>query len=396
MAYLYSDGREVDEQFDGEKRRKVAYSSNSFRGKRQAAICLQCRAQFPSNNKLHNHIREDCWATKSERKYPGIWTPALKEYVRRAFDPINNVPDWTNTDIQEELETMIYMYHVLDPTIGGGAGWRTMALPQHIDPKDLIYERIPRDRNKNQSVESQAFAPKVYPNKFCASSSTPKSLFAHKDREFFVAHRDSRELLVYMDGACINNGQANSQAGCAFVTHCSDGIPRPWNPPKGAYSMNGMVFFRLEDVGPTGLRKIQTSNRAELRAVLAALQWFRVGHTDLEFWRPKECAKLIIATDSTYVVNGATKWARTWESNGWKLSSGETVKNQDLWEELLKRFRCLQAERCENISIWHIPREQNDTADRGAKYAAQLKARPVFGVPAPNSMPILVDASQLG
>ena len=35
--------------------------------------------------------------------------------------------------------------------------------------------------------------------------------------------------------------------------------------------MHGMFFFRLEDVGPTGLREEQTSNRAELRAVLAAL-----------------------------------------------------------------------------------------------------------------------------
>ena len=115
--------------------------------------------------------------------------------------------------------------------------------------------------------------------------------------------------------------------------------------------MHGTVFFRLEDVGPTGLREKQSSNRAELRAILAALNWFRGGHMDWEFWKPKEYAKLVIATDSTYVVNGATKWARTWESNGWKLSSGETVKNQDLWEELLKRFRSLQAERCENISI---------------------------------------------
>jgi ribonuclease HI len=69
----------------------------------------------------------------------------------------------------------------------------------------------------------------------------------------------------------------------------------------------------MEDVGPTGLHERQSTNRAELRAVLAALKWFRVRHTDLGFWRPKECAKLVIATDSTYFVDGATKWARTWD-----------------------------------------------------------------------------------
>jgi ribonuclease HI len=160
--------------------------------------------------------------------------------------------------------------------------------------------------------------------------------------------------------------------------------------------MHGMFFFRLEDVGPTGVREKQTSNRAELRAVLAALNWFRQEHSDLNSWKPKEFAKLVIATDSTYVVDGATKWAKTWESNGWKLSSGEETENQDLWEELLKRVRALQANRCEKISIWHIPREQNATADRGAKFASQLKARPEFGVPPLGSHTILVDASQLG
>ena len=115
--------------------------------------------------------------------------------------------------------------------------------------------------------------------------------------------------------------------------------------------MHGMFFFRLEDVGPTGVREKQTSNRAELRAVLAALNWFRQEHSDLNSWKHKEFAKLVIATDSTYVVDGATKWAKTWESNGWKLSSGEETENQDLWEELLKRVRALQANRCEKISI---------------------------------------------
>ena len=181
MAYLFSCGSEDDKRFNGEKRTKLANSSDSFRRKRQTAICQQCRAQFPSNNKLHNHIREDCWATKSERKCPGVWGPALTEYVRRAFDPINNVPDWTNANIQEELEVMIYIYDFLD---AGSSFWRTMELPQHIDPRQLPYQRIRRHRSKPQSVESRASASKIYPREFCASSSTPKSLFAHKDREF--------------------------------------------------------------------------------------------------------------------------------------------------------------------------------------------------------------------
>jgi ribonuclease HI len=269
-----------------------------------------------------------------------------------------------------------------------------MDLPQHIDPLSLPYERDPRDRSKDIAVRSPAPTSKMYPREFCAPSSDPKFVFAHIEERPFVSWRDNRELLVYTDGSCINNGQADSRAGCAFVTHCYF-IPRPWNPPNGAYYMRGTFFFRLEDVGPTGVRESQTSNRAELRAVVAALEWFFLGHTDLDFWKPKEHAKLVIATDSTYVVDGATKWVKTWEMNGWKLSTGQAVKNRDLWEALLKRFRLLQAERCENVSLWHIPREQNESADRGAKYASELKARPEFGVPTYNALPILVDPTQL-
>jgi hypothetical protein len=135
-----------------------------------------------------------------------------------------------------------------------GACWRTMALPQHIDPEDLPYVRPPdrNDRNKKPSIEPLPVASKTYPEQFFAPCSTPQTLFAHKDGKLFVAHRDYREPLVYTDGACANNGQAGSQGGCTFVTHCSDNIHAPWYPPKGAYRMHDMFFFRLEDVGPTG------------------------------------------------------------------------------------------------------------------------------------------------
>ena len=73
--------------------------------------------------------------------------------------------------------------------------------------------------------------------------------------------------------------------------------------------MRGTMFFRLENVGPTGQSNTHTSNRAELRAVVAALDLVRQEKKGLEFWEPKEAARLVIATDSTYVMYGATKWA---------------------------------------------------------------------------------------
>jgi hypothetical protein len=99
--------------------------------------------------------------------------------------------------------------------------------------------------------------------------------------------------------------------------------------------------------------------------------------------------ELLIFTD------GATKWCKVWERNGWKKSNGAPLKNQDLWELLLERLRELQSTRCQKISFWHIPREQNEEADQAAKYAATLAAHPKFGIPSPDNFLVLVDPSQL-
>jgi ribonuclease HI len=251
------------------------------------------------------------------------------------MDPVNAEPGWSNEDIVEELKSMIEVNSVVAAT----ARWNTLELPQHIDPEKLPYVRRGGPRpsrdpyvKTERSATLESEAPKTYPEAFYAPSSTPQSLFKHQDREFFVAHRDYRELLVFTDGPCSHNGHKGAQGGCAFVFRCGDGIPRPWDPPKGAYLMHGTFFFRLEDVGPSGKPERPTSNRAELRAVVAALGHFRTDTTEtgLKFWEPRDSAKLVIATDSTYVVEGATKWCRSWEMNGWKKSDGAPVMNKDL------------------------------------------------------------------
>ena len=220
-------------------------------------------------------------------------------------------------------------------------------------------------------------------------------LFRHQDGKPFTASDDPREILIYTDGACSDNGQSGARGGCTFVYLCSDGVPNPWNPPPGAYIMNGAYFFRLEDVGPDGHRYEATSNRAELRAVIAALQFLQVEKINEKFGDPVWLSSLVIATDSTYVVEGATKWCNSWESNGWIKSNGKPAINQDLWKLLLKRCRVLQRERCRQISFWHIPRDENETADSVAKYAATRPARSKFGTPDTGIMPIFVDPSQI-
>tara|TARA_S200000501_G_scaffold321665_1_gene317205 strand:- start:981 stop:1307 length:327 start_codon:yes stop_codon:yes gene_type:complete len=60
----------------------------------------------------------------------------------------------------------------------------------------------------------------------------------------------------------------------------------------------------------------------ELRAVIQGLGALR------------EPCQVTIISDSTYVLNGVTKWMKNWKQKGWRTSSNKPVRNVDLWQEL--------------------------------------------------------------
>jgi ribonuclease HI len=45
---------------------------------------------------------------------------------------------------------------------------------------------------------------------------------------------------------------------------------------------------------------------------------------------------IMIYTDSSYIVNGATKWLSGWKARDWKTAQKEDVMNKDLWLEMDK------------------------------------------------------------
>lgn len=203
---------------------------------------------------------------------------------------------------------------------------------------------------------------RVFPTRFTppSATSTPGALFpagisheAIPSVARFIRNDDPEQALIYTDGACLNNGQANPKAGWAFVFKPETDRPA------------GIVSARLEKKGPFGDESVQTSNRAELRAVLGALRF--------RYWKGEGFTTLVFATDSEYVAEGATAWARGWVRNGWKTRAGAAVKNKDLWAMLLG-----EAERWDEaglkIQFWRIPRIMNVTADRAAKQAAETEA----------------------
>lgn len=90
-------------------------------------------------------------------------------------------------------------------------------------------------------------------------------------------------------------------------------------------------------------------------------------------WPGEGFTSVVIATDSEYVVEGATQWVRSWVYWDWTTVQGHPVKNRDLWEMLLGEIEWWDAEGfC--VRFWRIPREWNRSADGAARTAAARAA----------------------
>lgn len=98
--------------------------------------------------------------------------------------------------------------------------------------------------------------------------------------------------------------------------------------------------------------------------MIAALQ-YRVWH--LEGWK-----SIVIATDSDYVVSGATGNVDRWIAKKWKTARGKKVLNRDLWELLLKVVKKVGRNGVE-VLFWKISREDSKLACEKAKGAAALE-----------------------
>ena len=159
----------------------------------------------------------------------------------------------------------------------------------------------------------------------------------------FVRSTNPDEMLMFVDGSSLNNGLPNARAGYGVVF-----TPLEWFSP---------ISGRLEQDGNP-----QTSNRAELRAVLASLT--------LRAWDGEGFSRVVLACDSEYVVKGISEWILKWRKNGWTTTAGSPVANQDLWKKLEGKLREME-KRGLLVQFWKIPREWNE-ADEYAKAGAVI------------------------
>ena len=139
----------------------------------------------------------------------------------------------------------------------------------------------------------------------------------------------------------------------AFTDGASKG-----NPGLGGW---GAVIVDGDDVTETGgAEKKTTNNRMEMMAALSAMEYCQ-----------KKKKDLIIYTDSSYLVNGITKWVLGWQKKGWKTMSGGEVLNRDLWEKLSAITKVREVNF--KVVAGHVGIPGNERADRIASDLAEGK-----------------------
>lgn len=105
----------------------------------------------------------------------------------------------------------------------------------------------------------------------------------------------------------------------------TDGSSRG-NPGPGGWGVV-IVSPEKEVVELGDGEKHTTNNRMELISAVSALSYISKNNS-------AALGRVLIHTDSSYVINGITKWIHNWRRNNWLTSEKKGVLNRDLWEEL--------------------------------------------------------------
>jgi ribonuclease HI len=109
---------------------------------------------------------------------------------------------------------------------------------------------------------------------------------------------------IFTDGACSKNGAVNNVGSCGYVM----------------LDHNNFVNQFSKSYNNT------TNNRMEMSAVIHALNYL-VSNDKMNF-------KIIVKSDSKFVVDGFNGWMEGWKYRKWKKADGEEPINKDLWIQL--------------------------------------------------------------
>lgn len=156
-----------------------------------------------------------------------------------------------------------------------------------------------------------------------------------------VQKTDRSTIEIWTDGACSKNGKEDASGGIGVFF--GDGDPR-----------------NLSEA----LTERQTNQVAELQAAIRGIE-ICLDQSDAQ--------RVLLHTDSKYVIDCVTKWIHAWHKNGWKTAKGGAVKNK----ALVSRLYELAFENGKGVSVEfnyvraHDNNYGNEQADRLAKQACK-------------------------
>jgi len=159
-----------------------------------------------------------------------------------------------------------------------------------------------------------------------------------------IAH--GHAIVIATDGTCNHNDRPDAVAACGIFFN----VDSPHNKA-----------FQIHD-------RPSISQRAELRAAVYALRAFTKMLTAGHFRKKGYVSEVIIKSDSAYLVNGMTSWVINWRANGYMNSRGQHLRNQGLFRELDRLCNDLMMLGVQT-RFWHVPREDNQQADKLANAA---------------------------
>lgn len=122
---------------------------------------------------------------------------------------------------------------------------------------------------------------------------------------------------------------------------------------------------------------LHTNQRAELHAAGQALIVVRsireqnpMGPARLNIapGPARSLRRVVIKSDSDYLVKGMTDWIYRWKRNSFVNQKGAAVVNADLFQDLDQSVEELNDLGVE-VQFWHVPRARNVVADHLAKSA---------------------------
>ena len=158
---------------------------------------------------------------------------------------------------------------------------------------------------------------------------------------------DEDALNIFTDGSSYPNKQRAAGAGVWFV----------WVNDLGDEVTDGYA--------PTGYEKA-TIDEMEIKACTIALQ------EAIRYLDKGHFTRILLFSDSLYVVDNFIKAVNVWPSRKWRGSNGQPVANIALWKELRKEV--LRAPMQVDIE-WvkaHKKNTHNKNADRLAKQSASI------------------------